>query len=95
MSPTEGSGGMTDQLPVRTPLPARVECPRELLPNGATLCSFDTGMLRFAAERHNEHPMDHSMEIKAWVVLWLLDRAEEAQESSGSRRLPLLRTEVD
>lgn len=52
-----------------------IDAPNEYLPNGAEASSFDPVVLRANAEAHNRHPFDHDMQVKAWVVLWLLDQA--------------------
>lgn len=50
-----------------------VEIPVEYFPKGVGPGSFDPRTLRLAAEAHCRHPFDHDMEVKAWVVLYLLD----------------------
>lgn len=52
----------------------RVECPPELLPEGASAASFDPDTLEALAKRANRSPYMHEITTKAWVVLWLLDR---------------------
>ncbi len=62
--------------------PDRIEAPSELLPPGASISAFDPIMLRASAEAYNRGPHrepaplgEHAMTIKAWVVLYLLDRS--------------------
>lgn len=88
MSPADAVGELRAAMDARPPgrqemtekpLPARVECPEHLLPNGATYSACDPEMLRLAAEAHNAASVGpHTIQVKAWVVLWLLERADAA-----------------
>lgn len=55
--------------------------PDELLPDGVGPAWFDPEVLRLAAEAHCRSRFDHTMEVKAWVVLHLLNEYDrEADE---------------
>jgi len=49
------------------------EIPGHYFPEKVGPGSFDPDTLRAAAQAHCRHPFDHAMEVKAWVILYLLD----------------------
>ena|SRR5919205_2122617 len=66
----------TTMLPMSRMLESKqIPCPQHLLPGGGTDPSFDPDVLRAAAEAFNKHPWANDMQVKAWVVLYLLEKA--------------------
>ncbi len=64
------------------------EIPESYLPEGVSGSSFDPDVLRAAAEAHSRHPFDHQMEVKSWVILYLLDAWEKIDSLSSGRADP-------
>jgi hypothetical protein len=54
-----------------------VDIPQEYMPAGVHGGSFSPETLRMVAAAHIAHRFDHNMEVKAWVLLYLLDACEE------------------
>lgn len=57
-------------------MPDPRNCPKELLPPGASASRFDPQVLRAAAEAYNRRAYDTHMPVHAWTVLVLLDAWE-------------------
>lgn len=51
-----------------------IRCPEELRPRNIDDSWFDPETLRAAAAAYNDSILEPEVPVKAWVVLWLLDR---------------------
>jgi hypothetical protein len=61
-----------------------IEAPKRLLPRSVSAASFDPYMLAMSAKTINAGVI-HEVVVKAWVVLWLLERAGLLAEGEESR----------